>query len=346
MASASLRLSSARRECPGPPLSSTAEINAMGVFGMARTGSSPASTQVLWLVGGAGGATIPNVILTLIIFAAFRPGFVRPALATPAAAAADADQDEHMHLQDDDPPAVGNAAHTVFPDPSTLDEPIGAWPGWSYLGRSRVTQYLTATCVCMAVAVIPSFLCTCTADQATIDTLEARRPGNDGGCRQTRSERRTWPRAAHAALSGSDQLKILESCIEVLVTKATFGTMPEAAVDFVLASINGAFQRAARMDLAEAMPQTYKGMLTFLLDMGGSRPFDRGKGASLASPSARHDTKLRAPLLVGAASWDEEILYDICLCGQLYRCESRNALSCPDCGLERWEECRGRGSKG
>lgn len=101
-----------------------------------------------------------------------------------------------------------------------------------------------------------------------------------------------------AYLTAPVHVAMLHRCSEATITKE-------------LQAIAEAYRRESDLlempelrRLADAVPTTFKAMLTLLWDLDN-------------------------------LSWDEEFYYDQCCCGFVYRCEAKDALNCWRCGRDK-----------
>ena len=141
------------------------------------------------------------------------------------------------------------------------------------------------------------------ADADELAELRRLQPGNDGGVKTRRFQRRTYPEQHE-----QHWLLMMTEMLEFFIIKTTSGSTTENCVEQFLEQKKHSFERLGLHDLAEAVPTSYKGMLTALQDSG-------------------------------ICCWDEEVYYDQCPCGTLYRNSTRGDFSklqaCHDCDRSR-----------
>ena len=101
---------------------------------------------------------------------------------------------------------------------------------------------------------------------------------------------------------------MMSELLEFFIIKSTSGSTSEKTIEKFLLQKKASFDRLGFHTLADAVPTSYKGMLTALLDSG-------------------------------ICCWDEEVYYDQCPCGTLYRNSTRGDFSklqaCHDCDRAR-----------
>ena len=98
-----------------------------------------------------------------------------------------------------------------------------------------------------------------------LEDLASSQPGCDGGKTKRRFERERYP-----GKPGSDTSArlVVTALAEQLLIKATNNRMTEGVVKAELCVIADNYRRLGRHDLADAMPRSYKAMLTMLSDAG------------------------------------------------------------------------------
>jgi DNA-directed RNA polymerase subunit F len=140
-----------------------------------------------------------------------------------------------------------------------------------------------------------------------MEALNARRPGHDGGRRARRFERVGMPQEL-AQLDPDSLKKLYKNLLALLVMKTRYPNKSESMVADELAFLACLYRQEGRYVMADACPKNYKEMLMVL-----------------------ETTR--------TAYWDEEVYYEQCPCGLVYRnCsrgDFRSADVCPDCGTIR-----------
>jgi hypothetical protein len=101
-------------------------------------------------------------------------------------------------------------------------------------------------------------------DDELLADLEARQPGSDGGKLRPRFEKRSFSKDVEP----DDLQRALADIVEILLIKAAAGKMSEHTVAEELASRAAAYRRSGLDSLADALPESYKAMLSMLQDTG------------------------------------------------------------------------------
>jgi hypothetical protein len=142
-----------------------------------------------------------------------------------------------------------------------------------------------------------------------MDMLCARRPGNDGGKKTRRFERVGIPEQL-AQLDTDSLKKLQKNLLALMVMKTRYPNKSESMVADELAFLACLYRQEGRYLLADACPKDYKTMLMVLES-------------------------------TNTVLWGEEVYYQQCPCGLVYRNCSRgdfsSATECPDCGTTRWD---------
>jgi hypothetical protein len=124
--------------------------------------------------------------------------------------------------------------------------------------------------------------------------LVLKQPGNDGGVPNRRFQRARYP-------IGSSQdcmERLLPSLVEILLIKTRNPGTSEKAMQDMLIALAGTFRRSNLTILADAVPTSFKALLSLLLDQG-------------------------------IAVWQTEYYYKMCPCGTLYRTAKKDLQVCP-----------------
>ena len=96
--------------------------------------------------------------------------------------------------------------------------------------------------------------------------LKRRQPGHDGATFHPRSERAAYP-VPLADIPDDEQVLLLTALVDILIDKATSPSITETAVDMRLRCLKGVYKNLKRHTLADAVPLSFKAMLSLLPSM-------------------------------------------------------------------------------
>ena len=96
--------------------------------------------------------------------------------------------------------------------------------------------------------------------------LKRRQPGHDGARFHPRSERAVYP-VPLADIPDDEQVLLLTALADILMDKATSPSITKTAVDMRLRCLKGVYKNLKRHTLADAVPLSFKAMLSLLPSM-------------------------------------------------------------------------------